>query len=634
MKTARPGFWRRGSAPLALVVALYLGAAGARGQAAPQLAFTVTPQPEAHNFHVVFRCSGGNGETEDFSMPAWMPGYYELTHYARRVSHFDAHDSRGRRLGWERVTENSWRVVAGHAPVVEVSYDVAPTRPFAANNSMDNDQAFIAPPGMFLYIAGELARPVEVTVALPAAWHNIATGLAPALGQPHTFTATNFDVLFDSPWLLGNQETLEFRVGGVEHTIAMEYIPASVNRAKMVSDLRRIVTAATQLMGVMPYRRYTFLLVGRGNGGIEHLNSQASYFNGQSLTTSAGYTGWLSYVAHEYFHNFNVKRIRPLALGPFHYEQENLTDMLWVSEGLTVYYEDLLLVRAGLISPSDYLQTLQKAINTFENEPGRPYESATESSLHTWDSVYGGRGNRNVTISYYDNGAMLGAMLDLAIRHDSHNAHSLDDVMRDLYRTYYVKDQRGFTDAEFRAACEREAGQPLAEVFDYAASTRPVDYAKYLGYAGVGVSATAQPAPGTTVGLDTDMAETPLAAPPPPTPNRFRGPAVTPAARLLVSGVAAGSPAVAAGLRAGDQLLTLNGQPATSLSLSAVLASAHPGDTITIAYERGGGLRQAQATVTAKEKRAYSLRALTDSDALQRAIFQQWLRPYATAAHP
>jgi predicted metalloprotease with PDZ domain len=607
-----------------------VGFGGCSLASASTLAFTVTPQPSSHNFHVVFRSSGGNGKIADFTMPVWMPGFYSLMHYAQFVSHFAAQDGRGHQLGWEQVTPNVWRVIANRAPEVVVSYDVAASRPFPANNSIDDSQAFIAPPGMFMYIDGELARPATVTIALPSNWHRIATGLAPVAGHSHTFAASDFDVLFDSPWLLGNQETLDFRVGGIEHTMALEYVPASVSRTKMVADLQHIVEAATQLMGVVPYRRYAFFLVGDGVGGIEHLNSAACYFNGKSLTTPAGYETWLSFVAHEYFHNFNVKRIRPLALGPFRYDGENLTNMLWVSEGLSVYYQDLLLVRAGLITPDFYLRkTMQGEINKFENEAGRPYESATEASQYTWNGAYGGRGGKGVTISYYDNGAMLGAMLDLAIRHDTHNARSLDDLMRALYRKFYIEDKRGFTDSEFRAESERVAGQPLDENFAYASSTQPFDYKKYFSYAGVDVTVTAQPGSGTSLGLDTDTSgaspEAPILAATAPA-GRFLHQPPAPPAPLLVSAVLVGSPAQTAGLRPGDRLLTLNGAPATAFVLSQLLARAHPGDKVTIGFERNGTNQKVDVPVVAKKTLMYNLKLMANPDALQKAIFTQWLK--------
>lgn len=585
---------------LALACALLGGLAAA---ASPSLSFTVAPLPAQKQFQVTLRCEGLHAGFTDFEMPEWMPGYYRLMNYASHVSQFTARDAAGRALGWEQVTPHTWRVVTAGAPEVVLSYEVAPTRFFVAANSMDENGAFIAPPGMFLYIPGRLGLPATVTLQLPAGWHDIASGLAPVPGRPGTFTADNFDLLFDSPILLGNFETLHFTVGGREHTIALEDVPASINRAKMAADLQRIVQAATRMMGVVPYRRYAFLLIGHGNGGIEHLTSAAAAFNGKDLATPAGYQRWLSYIAHEYFHTFNVKRIRPLALGPFDYESENLTNMLWVSEGLTVYYEQLLLVRAGLMTPEQYLQGLAQAITSFEQEPGRPYESATESSWGTWSSAYGGRSQHTPTISYYDNGAMLGAMLDLAIRHDSSGRHSLDDVMRTLYHTYFVEKQRGFTDAEFQAACEAAAGRSLAEVFRYASTSAPMDYNKYFGYAGLRATVTAAPEPGATLGLDTDP---------------------DPAGGLRISGVAPDSPAARAGLKPGDRLLTLNGAAITSKSLSDLLAAGHAGTTAMVT--RAGAAQPIELALAARQKQTFRVEPAAAPSAAQDAIRTNWLR--------
>ena len=180
--------------------------------------------------------------------------------------------------------------------------------------------------------------------------------------MPGVFEAPDFDVLYDSPILVGNQESLQFDVKGVPHFVAIENVAPEVDRARMVADLKAVVTAAVELMGDIPYRHYTFLMMGRGNGGIEHANSSANQFDGAGLGTRSGYVRWLSFIAHEYFHSFNVKRIRPLALGPFDYDQENVTGMLWVSEGLSVYYEDILLVRAGLMTREQYLEKLASAM--------------------------------------------------------------------------------------------------------------------------------------------------------------------------------------------------------------------------------------------------------------------------------
>jgi len=561
------------------------------------MAFTVTmPQPASHIFHVAFRCEGLKGEMQDFKMPLWSPGYYGIIDYARNVSNLRAEDGAGRPLAWEKVTRNTWRVVTGNAPVVLLNYDVYGAVSFAAQNFLGENRAYISPAGLFLHVAGQLQHPVTVAIQLPPDWTRIATGLDDAAGRANTFAAPDFDVLYDSPILMGNQESLSFTVDGIPHRVAIENVAATVDRAKMLADLKRIVEAATRLIGEVPYKHYTFLMMGTGNGGIEHANSASIAFNGKSLESENGYRGWLSYVAHEYFHNFNVKRIRPIALGPFDYDKENLTDMLWVSEGLSVYYQDILLVRAGLATREQYLDKMQNSMARFENAPGRHYQSATESSLNAWGTGSGVGADRSTSISYYDNGAMLGAMLDLKIRHESRNARSLDDVMRGLYRKYYLGRKRGFTDAEFREECESAAGAPLSEVFEYASTTKDVDYAKYFAYAGLEIEVTKQEAPGAYLGINTHTQD----------------------GKLVITSVTADSPAQAAGLHAGDQVLEVDGTKATPKALNDLLAARKAGDRIKV--------QDVEVVLAANTKRAFAIREAAGPNALQAAILKDWMK--------
>jgi predicted metalloprotease with PDZ domain len=572
------------------------------------MAFTVSmPQAGSHQFHVALRCAGlsngPGGETQDFKMPVWTPGFYRILDYAKYVRDFRAADDTGRALPWEKVAKNTWRVVSGDASAVVLNYDVEASVSFVARNYIDDQRAFIAPAGLFMHIARGIRHPVTATFQMPAGWARISTGLDPVAGQPNTFFAPDFDVLYDSPFLLGNQETLQFSVVGRPHTMVIENVPASVNREKMTSDLQRMVEAATRLLGDVPYKHYTFLLMGKGNGGIEHANSAAISFNGDSLTKEDGYARWLSYVAHEYFHNFNVKRIRPLALGPFDYDQENLTGMLWVSEGLSVYYEDLVLVRAGLMTRGQYLDKMAGAIAKFENAPGHRYQSAAESSLNTWGTLPGG-GDRSTSISYYDNGAMLGAMLDLKIRNESHNQKSLDDVMRSLYRGYYQRKARGFTDAEFRSECEKAAGGSLAEVFDYASTSREMDYAKYLAYAGLRVETTAEEAAGAYLGVNTKTQDD----------------------GLSITDVAPESPAQSAGLAVEDRIVNLDGAHATAKSLNDLLSAGKPGDKIKAQFSRSGATQEVEIVLGKNSKRSYKIAPMDAPNPLQSEILKDWLR--------
>lgn len=591
--------------PLLSILCLLVGQM-VYGQAAPiSMAFTVSlEQPATHIYHVTFRCDGLKGELQDFEMPEWMPGYYGIMNYPDFVSNFQVANGAGHALPWEKVSKYTWRVAAGSAPSIVATYDVTATRSFAASNYLGEDRAFIAPGGVFMYVAGHVNHPVTISIKLPAGWKQIASGLDVVSGKTNTFSAPDFDLLYDCPILMGNQEMYHFDVRGIPHSVAVENVPASVDRPKMVADLKTMVEAADGLMGTIPYKHYTFLMMGRGGGGIEHSTSSANAFNGNSLTTENGYRGWLSFIAHEYFHTFNVKRIRPIALGPFDYETENLTDMLWVSEGLTVYYQDIVLVRAGLETPDQYLTKMTRSIESFENAPGHHYQSAADSSMNTWNSGSGIREDRNTSISYYNNGSMIGAMLDLKIREDTKNQKSLDDVMRGLYHKYYLEKKRGFTDAEFRAECESVAGGSLDEVFDYAYTTKDVDYAKYFAYAGLKVSYTSQDAPGSYLGLDTETRD----------------------GKLFVVNTAAGSPAQSAGLTAKDEILQVDGTRATAKALSDDLISKKPGDKIKLQISRNGASQDLEIELGQNTKRTYSIDPVPTPTPLDATILKDWLR--------
>ncbi len=570
------------------------------------MAFTVSiDQPATHSFHVTFRCDGLHGEIQDFKMPVWMPGFYGIQDYAKYVSNFHAADAAGHALGWEKTTKNTWRVVTSGAIAVTLDYDVAGTRNFPAASLVSDTRAYLAPPGVYMHLAGQIAHPATVTFKPAAGWMHIATGLDAVPGKSNTYSAPDFDLLYDSPVLLGNQEVRQFSVRGIPHYVAMENVPAAVDRDKMLADLKKLVETATTLIGDVPYKHYTFLMIGQGNGGIEHTNSASIFFNGDSLTNANGYQNWLSYVTHEYFHNFNVKRIRPLALGPFDYDRENYTSMLWVSEGLSVYYQDLIMVRAGLTTPEQYLAKMTRTIAGVENASGHRYESATESSLYTW-GVYGGFPvmDRNVTISYYNKGPALGVLLDLKIRDASQNRRSLDDVMRALYRKYYRQKKRGFTDEEFQQECEAAAGQPLAEFFEYASTTKEIDYPKYFALAGLDIDVTPDVAPGEGkgpyLGLNIRMME----------------------GKLGIASVLAGSPAEKAAVTEHDEILQVEGAPATAKALNDALIARKPGDKLKL---RLSG-RDVEVELGANPGRSFKIQPSANPTPRQAAIYKDWMR--------
>ena len=456
----------------------------ALGQQTGSMAFTVTMEPtEARTFHVALCCVGLKGSVQDFKLPMWSPGYYRLSDYARNVSNFKVVDGTDKALPWEKTNKNTWRVASDESDLISVTYDVnASGRGFVTESSMSDNRALISPTGVFMYVAGQRQQPVTVFVKLPPQWSRVLTGLDPIKGQAHTFRADNFDILYDGPILIGNHEVLEFAVKGIPHYIALESVPGTLDRDIFIADLKKMVESAVAICGEIPYKQYVFMIMGAGGGGLEHLSSTVLFTNVANATNPRGNKSWLSFVAHEYFHLYNVKSIRPIALGPFDYERENYTNMLWVSEGFTVYYEYIILNRAGLLARDECLERFSSTIAKCENSPGRLLQSVADASYNAWTQSFFGSEKE---VSYYDKGAILATLLDLKIRHETKNQNSLDNVMQILYQQYYKEKNRGFTDQEFRAVCEKAAGQPLDEVFEYAYTTKGIDYPKYFSYAGL-----------------------------------------------------------------------------------------------------------------------------------------------------
>ncbi|MDH7512113.1 MAG: PDZ domain-containing protein [Clostridiales bacterium] len=573
---------------------------------APIMSITVSMErPTSHYYHVIFRAEGLKAESVDFKMPVWTPGYYRIMDYAKNVKDFRAEDAAGRSLAWEKTAKNTWRVRSGKAASVVVSYDVYAFNRFVADSYLGDDGGFITPAGVFMHVAGRLRNPVTVTVIPHPDWKQVSTGLDPVAGRPNKFIAPDFDTLYDCPILIGNQEILMFEAAGLPHTIAA-YDLGSLDRNKLTSDLRKIVEAAAELMGELPYRHYTFLIIGPGAGGLEHLNSTAVTLNPGSLADARSYQGWLAFIAHEYFHLFNVKTIRPIALGPFDYDRENYTSMLWFSEGVTVYYEYLLLNRAGLMTRNEVLERLSSIIAEYENAPGRRHQSATLSSFDTWTGFFGRSEHAaNTTISYYDMGCGLGLLLDLKIREASKGRASLDDVMRTLYRTFYKEKKRGFTDRELREVCERAAGIPLGEIFDvYAATVKDWDYAKYLAYAGLTIDTEPRLLPGPWLGAST---------------QDQNGSAV-------VSAVEPGSSASIAGLTVQDEILAIDEVRVTQRSFVETLNSRKPSDKVKILYARRGLVRETEAVLGQKKEPSFRITPLDAPTSGQKALLDAWLR--------
>lgn len=572
------------------------------------LAYTVKMEnPEWHFFHVQLLCKGIKKDFIDFKMPAWTPGYYQRMDYGKNLQRLKATDEKGRELKWEKAADNTWRVFSKHSNTVNLAYEIKTERSFVATPYVDDNRAYILAAGVFLYIDKMINHPVQVTVVPAAKWNNVATGLDSLSGKKFTYTAPNFDILYDSPFLVGNLEELHsFHIRGVKHRF-IGYKLGDFNREQFILDLKRIVDAAVNVIGHVPYKHYTFIAIGPGPGGIEHLNNTTFGFNGTNLDKRENYIRTLHFLAHEYFHHYNVKRIRPIELGPFDYDKGSRTKMLWVSEGLSVYYEYLVVRRAGVSTDAELLNALRGNIIAFENKPGKRYQTLEQASFETWsDGPFGRTGDEvNKTISYYDKGPVVGLLFDFKIRQVTTNKKSLDDVMRFLYKEYYQKKKRGFTDEELRNAFENIAGASLVEEFEYVTTTKELNYPKYFNYAGLRIDTTTHVFPNPYVGFSIREKED----------------------SVFIAAVDYESPAWNAGIRRGQPVLEIEWQKATPGVCNNILSNMEIGKMIKMKIISTGTKTEYKNIIPERKKEKTFLIATGDApDPLQKQILESWLK--------
>jgi len=337
------------------------------------ISFTVSmSKPHTHLLEVEMRITqtGATAVSEDvLVMPVWTPGSYLIREFERHVQNFTAVDASGRALPWEKINKNSWRIKTNNARDIRVKYLVYADELTVRTNELKSDHAFWNNAALLMYVERNLARPVKIHVNPAPGW-KVATGLPAVPGEKNTFEAPNFDILYDSPFEVSDFKQIDFMVRGVPHRIVIDG-EGNYDPALLKAEVQKIVETEVALFGEIPYHDYTFLLHLRptGGGGLEHLNSTALGFRRFGFSDVAGYRRFGALVAHEFFHLWNVKRIRPDALGPFDYTKENHTRLLWVAEGITEYYGQLMLRRAGLISDEAYLEHLASQIQDVQDTP-------------------------------------------------------------------------------------------------------------------------------------------------------------------------------------------------------------------------------------------------------------------------
>jgi predicted metalloprotease with PDZ domain len=576
----------------------------------------------AHLIHVDTNLDEVTAEHVDFSMPVWTPGSYLIREFARHVLDFSARDGEGKRLPVTKLDKNTWRVTTSGAAELSVSYSLYANEVSVRTSHVDADHAFLSPAGLFFRVSDRPDAAHEITVDCPDGWE-VFTGL-PSSGD--SWIAADFDTLIDSPLEVGPHEVLGIHLDGTPHRIVLAGA-TDVDRDQLKADISKIIAEVSSIFGQLPFEHYTFIisLVDSGRGGLEHLNSSVCMANRWELSKPEKYRDFLSLVAHEYFHAWNVKRFRPEALGPFDYDTEVYTRDLWVAEGITSYYDDLCTLRAGFYDkPEKYLEERATAFKKEAERAGSRRMSMAESSHEAWIKLYRPDENStNSSISYYSKGALVSFMLDLRIRRSSSGTHCLHDALRLGWETYTTKGV-GFPEGAMTALASEVAGEDLAPFFETCVNgTAPLEPNDDLRW--VGLELRLEPEPSKR-SLEKDGDGFPL--------GPWLGMTAKNSGGLCrIDTLVEGGPAWTAGLNHGDLLLAIGDTRVSAGNLQERLDRAGSG-TLEFTFFRGQSMRHLEVTPDVRRLETWKISPIDQITDEQAAAYEQWLgTPHPARTH-
>lgn len=608
------GAWKRELLACAAALCMAGFAAGARAQ---EIGYELNfAAPNTHLIEVAIHAGGLAGASADFAMPAWSPGWYVIDDYAKFVQEFSATADDGKALTWRKTDKQTWHVELGGAHTAVIRYKVFGNNAGVDSMQYDDRHAELPGPAIWMYLVNGKDRAARLTVHLPSGW-KIATGMAKA-GEG-IYTAPNFDTFLDTPIEMSDFQEKTFELDGTTFHVIVHDLMGKKDFSDWMAQLEKVVKQEVSLWSAVagtptrpaPYADYYFLIhvMPGGGNGLEHLNSTQIYIGsdwdaqgnpgaGISQTTLKVYLA-----AHEFFHSWNDKRLRPKELGPFDYSREVNTSELWEAEGITDYYAPLCMLHAGVITPDQYLAWMGQTVTQLEDSAGRKERTLEQTSWDTWFwYTSGGRfetNQANVDFSYYTGGHVIGQLLDLAIRNATKNQKSLDDWMRLMYQRYALP-KPGFTPDDAVKAASEVAGTDMSDFFRRYVSGKEVpDYAKFFGYAGISATNTTQADRGW-FGVNS---------------------AVLQDGKVHATYVWPDGPAQQAGMDRGDVIEKLNGAPADATSYRQVVGQAKPGDTVTMTVSHLGAEKEVKITAIASPHPAYQLKPMDTPTDLQKQIY-------------
>ncbi len=589
--------------------------------------YTVTlSNPQTQTLTISYTVRGVTEPSLEVSLPVWRPGRYVVLDPAGSIRSISARAGNGKPLPMVKIEKSTW-VVKTAAPAdtsVTVTYELYANSLGDRTRHVDDTHAFLSPASVFLFSPEFRDRPLRVKIDAPKEW-KVATGLESPRGEPRTLLAPNYDVLADSPIEVGLHEKFSFDVDGTPHECVLwtahAPTPPGFDKDKLAKAMTSIIRHQRNMFvgakGPFPYSRYVFLVhcYPGGRGGTEHLNSTVLQISPSRFTTPDGARSFYGLVSHEYFHTYNVKQLRPAGLKPYDYLHENYTELLWVAEGTTSYYDDLDLARVGLSTPDEYLKSLAESIDAFRRRPGAAVQTLEDSSFDAWIKFNReSPDNVNSTVSFYDKGSHASMLIDFELRRITGDTANLDQVMADLYRNFPLSGP-GYTTEDFIAACERLAGGPESGLRQFISTivrtTEALNFEAALILAGLELVNDAKKEEGSElpkqkayIGINTEAKD----------------------GAAAVTSVLADGPAFPAGIIAGDAIVAVNGQRLrTPADLDSILKQLKPGDLVKVSFFRHDTLRTIDFKADGRPDGKWVIRRIAAPTPQQRSMYESWL---------
>lgn len=572
-----------------------------------EIQYTVAfPEPHTHYADVVMELNGCNSKILEVKLPVWIPGSYMVRDFSRFIDFFEVADGNDKQVKFEKVDKNTWRIYADGSTRLKVHYKVYAFELTVRSSFIDDEHAYLNGSSLFLFAEEYVKLPVKVHILPAPSWKVISVALERVNEEdPWTLKAPNYDDLIDAPFEIGNHVVFKFTTSGVPHEVAM-FGEGNYDVEKLKKDMARIVDECTAVFGSHPCKRYVFIIhnLMSGGGGLEHKNSTTLQANKWGYAAESSYTGFLSLVAHEYFHLWNVKRLKPVPLGPFDYNKENYTTLLWFAEGFTAYYDDMIVYRCGLSTESDYLRSIAGSMSYCTNQKGAALQSLAESSLDAWIKYYRSYENsNNASVSYYTKGSVVAALLDMEIIKATKGGKSLDDVMREMYQQFYLKKEKAITQADIMSVVKSVSGKDM-DAFFYEAIQGVKGLPMVTAVEGLGLTLSDLNREAVTpfTGINTSFS----------------------AGKLVVTSILRDSPAWKAGINVNDELIAMN-EYRLGDDLNKFISMKAVGDNIDFTVNRNGYMKHISLTLENAAFVKYALDKSSTTTEEKKRNYAKWM---------